>query len=182
MKRTFAPALVALTFSLPVLAQLDPDKVSLRLVSALRIADAVLQTSNAGIADAQKRGAASAQTTECVARVLVANLGTELALQVPKILTREQITAAVKFFESPTGRKLMAHNLAMLQQQHSGKPSPKYPDPAPSAEDTKLAKEFLATPAGKKINETGYLLQAPQTLELLNAKRARAAERCKPAK
>ena len=75
----------------------------------------------------------------------------------------------------------MAHNLAMLQQQHSGKPSRAYPDPPPSAEDTKLAKAFLATPAGKKVNDSGYLLQAPETLQLLNAKKEQAAGRCKAA-
>lgn len=182
MKRSFA-ALLALACTIPLQADpgLQPDKVSLRLVAALRIADAIIQTSNAGIADAQKRGSSSAYATECMARGLVANLGSELAMQVPKILTREEITAAVKFFESPTGRKLMAHNLAMLQQQRDGRPDPKYPDPAPSAEDTKLAKEFLATSAGKKLNETGYLLQAPQTLQLLNAKKEMATKHCKAA-
>ncbi len=184
MKRTFAPLLLALAAAVPLYANpgLAPDKQSLQLVAALRISDAVIQTSSAGITDAHKRGTASAEATECVARALVANLGSELAMQVPKILTREEIAAAVKFFESPTGRKLMAHNLAMLQQQRDGRPDTKYPDPAPSAEDTKLAKAFLATSAGKKINQTGYLLEAPETLQLLKAKRDMATGLCAKSK
>jgi hypothetical protein len=181
MKRTFTLALLALVFAIPLHAApaLEPDPQSVALIAALRLQNIIAHTSGVGVTDAQTRGEGATQAIECTTRFLVKDLGTELALLVPTILTREEIIAAVKFFESPTGRKLMAHNLAMYHQQRDGKPDPNYPDPAPSAEDTQRAKSFLATPAGKKINETGYLLNAPETQKLVKAKSDAASAFCK---
>ena len=183
MKRTFALALLTLapTLALAAADAAGPDAQSLKLITALRLRDIIVQTSSSGIADAQKQGAASVAATQCVSKLLFENLGGELAMTVPKVLTRDEINASVKFFESPTGRKLIQHNLALFWQQQGGKPNPAYPDAPPSADDTRNARAFLATPAGKKINESGYLLQAPEVQRLIKLKSDAAIARCKPA-
>jgi hypothetical protein len=179
MKRIFI-ALVALTPSLALpAAPTGPDMQSLKLITALRLRDVIVQTSSTGIAAAQKQGAASDAGTKCVAQKLFNNLGAELALVVPKILTREEIAESVKFFESPTGRKLIGHNLALFWSQQGGKPNAAYPDAPPTAEDTKLARAFLSTPAGRKINESGYLLQAPEMQQVIKLKSDAAIAMCK---
>jgi hypothetical protein len=193
MKRTFVFALLAflLATSLyaqaptaapaPAAARADPQSVA--LVNALRLREVIVQTTSAGVADAQKRGAASQEGTTCVAQLLFQDLGTDLALTVPKILTRAEIIASLEFFQSPTGRKLISHNLAMLWQQYNGAPNPKLPDPPPTEDDTKQARAFLATPAGRKINQSGYLLQSPEMQRVIKAKSDAAIARCrKPAK
>jgi hypothetical protein len=177
MKKILTLALLALIpFGAAAQTAPQPDKQSMLLIAALRLEDVIMQTSNAGVADSKDRGTAAVATNKCFANAMVHNLGWELGTIVPKILTRDEIAAAVKFFESPTGRKLMQHKVSQFASQRDGR---ERPDPPPSAEDKRLANAFLATSAGKKINETGYLLNAPETQKLVKQKADAATAQCK---
>jgi hypothetical protein len=191
MKRTFASlaALLALTLESTVAfaaepivlpsaaaapAPAAPDGDSLALVNALRL-DEVLR---GRAADPRQPDANLSQLQRCFSAAKPVDFSPDLAAMVPRILTRTEIRAAVEFFESPTGRKLINHNLVELAKQRGDPGSARLRDPAPTADDQRIAGAFLATPAGRKINETGYLLDAPVMQQMLAQKAAAAAVRC----
>lgn len=194
MKRTFdrlAPALLGLALAASTTMAADPapivlpsaagsstaqapDKESLSLVHALRL-DEVLR---GRATDPRGADAGLSDSYRCFSAAKPLDFAPDLARVVPLILTRAEIRAAVAFFESPTGRKLTNHNLVELAKQRGEKGAARLPDPPPSDDDRRIAGTFLASAAGRKINESGYLLDAPVTQQMLAQKAAAAAVRC----
>jgi hypothetical protein len=138
------------------------------LVRATRSDVIILEASKAAVSRATIEGHFTAAQFKCFDQLPASALTSDLGKVLSKVLTPEEIAAALEFYTSPAGVKFtdmkfmaLAKSAAASGLTFNGKPSA--PDPSMTIDEIQAARAFVESGLGKKLESDKALLKAPET-------------------
>jgi len=143
----------------------------------------VLEGAKAALSQATSEGHLTAAQFKCLEQLPASTLTADLGKVLSKLLTEEEIAQALEFYASPVGVKFMdmkfvalARNAAASGMTFGGKPT--VPEPSMTIDEMQVARSFVESGLGEKIESDKVLLRSPETMTITKRIVGKKLEAC----